>query len=268
MSTVDEKTLKYFLKMANEKSKPSLHDYELILSRPDLFSLAVISKNNNNRMKEFFVKVIEHLILHDHEHLQHEHFLHVALSINDVEIPVNSHIFTIMLTLYLTSDHRYDEYLRMKKHNPIHKEIIVRAKRVQKCLEIIYNICIGRISNDLYFEIIQNICSFDGTTDPKHLIKLAFDTIIEELTELQRFDFFVIVQNKVTRIYSFIIHEILDCGNELERYVEELALFIHNSDIRNYIQALKHYDIQKDDKISQPGSWSHKQFIDLANMEI
>lgn len=267
MSTVDEKTVKYFFKIASTKQRPSLHDYELISSRPDLFSLAVVAKNNTNEMKQFFLRAIEHLIVNDHDHLKHEHFLHAALSITDVEIPLNSQIFAFMLTFYLTSDHRYDEYMRMKRHNTLHKAIIVRAKRVQKCLEIIYNICVGKITNHLYFEIVQNICTFNGSTDPKELIKLAFDTIVEELTALKNFNFFVIIQGRFSRIHGFIIHEILDCGNELERYVEELATFIEDTDIRNYLLALENYSIDEDDKISKAGSWAHLQFKELSNID-
>lgn len=255
---MDVKKLDLLYSIASIKETPDDNDCDLVLERPDLLSLAILSEKNTHKINKFFLSLVERIIINHSSKLKHEHFIHSALSIIKFDFRTDSVIFSYIITQYMLNDTCYDEYIRMKKHNVDHYNIITGSKRVQKCLEIVYNICKNRIDSDVYFEILQNVCKFNGSLDNKNLMNDCFESIKYELLRLEKYDFLVIVGKNFCRIYSFIIHEILDCGDDLKDYILELAQFLFDSGLKNYIDDLENYEI--DNK-----TWIHEQFIALKS---
>lgn len=210
----------------------------------------------NNKIMEEQLQILNtnqsHIInLFEEDECDDLHLVYASLLLKN-NFTTNNILFSYILYVLLTDDNKYDEYMRIKKHEPNHYNIIVNAKRLQKCLHIILKLCKGE--KNISKQIIENVCFYNGNSDKDSLINDAFIAINECLIELNKYKFHILLHDsKVHTIYAFIIDELLDCGDLLENHIDQLAQFLVDSGLDNYKESLKHYDIIGD-------SWIHEQF--------
>lgn len=246
------KTISETKTIANEMER------RIIFNNIELFALSMMNCTNTEQQKQFYHNT-SLMLIHENAHLLNSGaFLHACMA-TFTNVRTDTTIFAFLLHSYLTDDAKYDDFAKIKVHNEEHYNIVTSSKRIQKCLMIIHRLCKSKpIDSKMYRDIIQNVCLFGGNIDSDSLIKDAFFAIHEELEHLKQYKFFVALgDSKVHEIYAFIIDELLDCGDELEQYVEELACFINLTGEDNYVRVLEHYHI------SNTNTWSHRQLKSL-----
>jgi hypothetical protein len=132
--------------------------------------------------------------------------------------------------------------------------IVHRCKRIQSCLGIVRSVCLGNLSMG---QTVLAPCPIMGSSN-KDVVRSALGVVIAELDVLDGYEFYIILHGVYETIYGFVIQELMDIGDGLQPYVDELTEFIY-ADVDDYTRYIRSHDLGGD-------TWIHQEIRSLASV--
>lgn len=230
MSTTFHNIQKKFNTITTNINKISDFDYRFIRDNIDEFSFYIISIKDKN-IKDNVYKVIKHLIETYPDIGDNKTFVNVIIK-HFPDIEKNEMIFGYLLGVYLTSDDHYNSYITGNITYNDNFDIITKMKTIQKCLLLVFNLCKNGINDDFIDHYINIVGKFNGQLNDHILMKNILNEILRNVDLLKNYKFNIMIPNldesaHMGNFYSFIMHELSDCGNELEYFEKELVNFLN-----------------------------------------
>lgn len=205
-------------------------DYRFIRDNIDEFIFYIISIKDKN-IKDKAYKVIKYLVENYHDIGENKSFINIIIK-HYPNIEKNEMIFAYIIGIYLTSDPHYNSYIIGNIVYNDNFDIITKMKTIQKCLLLIFNLCKNGINNEFIDNYVNIVGKFNGDFNDHIIMKNIFNEILLNVNLLKNYKFNIMIPNldesaHMGNIYSFIIHELSDCGDELEFFETELVNFLN-----------------------------------------